>query len=153
MITRSLAEYQESIRAALAADPLFAAVLVRSDDGMTLWTQEKAFADKGVALIVSPVLTLRRADDARAALLCVATYAVHIRTNPKVNLNGTTGVGIDPHEAVTACIRAVIAAHRDPSGTREFVRAAASLAEIVAEDSGLLTYSVLFDASVQLSVN
>lgn len=152
MSTPTLAGYQSSIAAALAADSFFAGVAVLIDDGKKLKGQEVALSTKGLVLVVSPVITLRRADDARKELNCVAVYAVHLRSNPEVNLNGTTGAGIDLHEAIGACIRSVITAHRDPSGTREFVRAAGSLAEMTAEDSGLLTYSVLFEASVQMAV-
>lgn len=150
MSTPSLESYQASIKAALEAAPILASITVLADNGKTLAAQEAALATKGVVVVVSPCLALRRKSDNRVTYDARALYAVHIRSNPAVNLNGTTGAGLNLHSAVTACIGAVITAHRDPPKTFDAVKASDSMADYVEEDSGLYTYSLTFEAVVRV---
>lgn len=144
-----LSALQASIAAALRAAPAFAGITVIEDDGATVPAQEQQLATRGAVLVVSPCLALRRRESARVAFDMVAVFAVHLRTKPAVNL-AAGGAHIAPPAALADILRAVVLAHRTPSGSHDAVAPSADFADLVQEDSGLLTYSALFEASVNM---
>lgn len=146
----SLAALQTSIADALRAAPAFAGLAVIEDDGTTERDQERELSTKGAVLVVSPALGMRRRTEARVSFEFVAVFAVHLRTMPAVNF-ATGGAGIVPQDALEHILAAVVIAHRLANGTRDIVVPSAEFADLVQEDSGLSTYTALFEASVIVS--
>lgn len=140
---------QASIAAALRAATAFSGIAVIEDDGTTENAQEEQLAGKGVVLVVAPCLGLRRRSDARVSFEMVAAFAVHLRTKPARN-HGVGGANINPANALEDILRAVVVAHRTASGSHDLVSPASDYADLVQSDSGLLTYTAIFEASITL---
>lgn len=146
-----LHEVRAAIAAALTAHTPLTGVPIIQDDGTKGKEQEAALATAGIVLVVSPALAVRMSDAVRSgkSSQAVGVIAVHVRSQPLVNF-GTGGKALDPQLALVEVMRAVVIGTRHATTGVSSIQPAKDYAAVV-EDSGLLTYSAMFDAAVMIS--
>lgn len=147
----TLSTIQSTVATALRSHAALSAVTVIADDGNTRAEQEDALAAKGAVLVVSPALSVTsgaKIDD-WSAIVAEVGFAVHFRTSPRVNAS-VAGAKLYPDSAIPEILKAVRSVNA--GGAKPCVVPSQSIAVRAEDDDGLLSYSLLFEARLRLSL-
>jgi len=136
---------QTTQRELIDARPYFANVEVLVDDGAQQSEIELQLRDKGVCILVCPVLTLTRGSQATHQLSLRAENVVKLFVNPKRNAD-PAGAQLDVLRSIQEIVAAVLA-YPSPAGKvkgERFWETPEDVAALNTFDPGLWTYDIFF---------
>lgn len=107
---------------------------------------EKQLREKGAVLVILPIVTVERLDQAGNSWLCKAPISVELRINPKANKDMNTNLNM--YEGIVEIVNTVTRITRHPGG--EFFQCAEIVAKMSSFDPGLWAYIVQFTKEVML---
>ena len=125
----------------IAAVPYFAGLAIIIDDGSQKEEIEKALRDKGVAILVCPILDGRRGSQATTQITLYCENLVRLEVNPERNA-GAGGANLSITRAWREILKAILAYHPSPGET--FWAVPEQPLELSTWQPGLRTYDLFF---------
>lgn len=145
-----LSQLQETVRAAIAAHPYFAAgpygpaVSVLSDNGTNAELQAISgqLNSRGFVVTVPPFVNAQRKDAGAGRILLDATILVRVQVNPEQNTTAPNGAQRGTGQAVAAVLSAVLG--WSPTRDDRKFDTAENAVQLSKNDPGLTIYDVAF---------
>lgn len=139
-----LSNLQANVEGILNAVPALSDDHVIVDDGRIKEACEERLVERGVAVVVGPVLGLDTIVDDPRCPIAVAKFPVEFYVNPEVKANADTYI----LSTMSACIRALLD-HNSGTGEEDY-HVEPNLCELIADAQGVRGYMALFSKTVVL---
>jgi hypothetical protein len=134
-------DVQTKVKDLLAAGSYFSGQTVIADAGDSEPAAEQALRERGICLIVLPIISARRIDHGKAIVTAQVDVAVQLLFNPIVNAaHAQKGIG----ESISASFSYVLA-WQNPKMPQDRFNAGEQPVQLIDIDEGLVAYGLFFE--------